>query len=201
MSRRPKGPNKSGPPKRDGLPGRDEILEFIKSSPTKVGKREIARAFGVRGPQRVDFNRLLASMSEEGTLSGDRKSLRKKGSLPPVTVLEVTGRDDDGDLIAKPAVWEDAGERPSVLLPTRRGRGPQADLEAEIGVGDRILARITELEERGRRGVSFRSFTDQALAAREAPAHRYLSLPQERRRHYRTGRSQTVALVVDRQRR
>ena len=36
MSRRPKGPNKSGPPKRDGLPGRDEILEFIKTSPTKA---------------------------------------------------------------------------------------------------------------------------------------------------------------------
>ena len=48
----------------------------------------------MRGPQRVDFYRLLASMSEEGTLSGDRKSLRKKGSLPPVTVLEVIGRVD-----------------------------------------------------------------------------------------------------------
>ncbi len=102
----------SGPPKRDGLPGRDEILEFIKTSPTKVGKREIARAFGVRGPQRMEFNRLLASMSEDGMLSGDRKSLRKKGGLPPVAILEVTGRDADGDLIAKPDVWEEKGERP-----------------------------------------------------------------------------------------
>ena len=147
MSRRPKGPTKSGPPKRDGLPGRDEILEFIKTSPTKVGKREIARAFGVRGPQRVDFNRLLTSMTEAGTLSGDRKSLRKKGGLPPVTVLEVTGRDDDGDLIAKPAVWEEEGERPEVLIAPRKARGPEVDIEASIGVGDRVLARISEIDD------------------------------------------------------
>jgi ribonuclease R len=154
MPRRPKGP-KSGPPKRDGLPGRDEILDFIKTSPTKVGKREIARAFDIRGPQRVEFNRLLASMTDEGTLSGDRKTLRKKGGLPVVTVLEVTGRDEEGDLIAKPAVWEEEGERPSVLLPTRSARGPQADIASEIGVGDRILARITELDQADVDGFRF----------------------------------------------
>ena len=147
MPRRPKGNQKGGPPKRDGLPGRDEIIEFIKTSPTKVGKREIARAFGVRGPQRVDFNRLLASMTEDGMLSGDRKSLRKKGGLPPVTILEVTGRDDDGDLIAKPAVWEEEGERPEVLIAPRKARGPEVDIEASIGVGDRVLARISEIDD------------------------------------------------------
>ena len=146
MPRRPKA-KKSGPPKRVGLPGRDEILDFIKTSPTKVGKREIARAFDIRGPQRVDFNRLLASMSEDGMLSGDRKSLRKKGGLPPVTVLEVTGRDADGDLIAKPAVWEEAGERPEVLIALRKARGPEVDIEASIGVGDSVLARISEIDD------------------------------------------------------
>ena len=101
----------------------------------------------MRGPQRVDFNRLLAEMTEEGMLSGDRKSLRKKGGLPPVTVLEVTGRDDDGDLIAKPAVWEEEGERPEVLIAPRKARGPEVDIEASIGVGDRVLARISEIDD------------------------------------------------------
>jgi ribonuclease R len=157
MSRRPKGA-RGGPPKRDGLPGRDEILEFIKTSPTKVGKREISRAFGITGPQRVEFNRLLASMSEDGMLSGDRKSLRKKGGLPPVAVLEVTGRDDDGDLIAKPDVWEEGGERPSVLIALRSARGPEVDIEASIGVGDRVLARISEIDDPGTAGYRFEAF-------------------------------------------
>src|SRR5690242_16870 len=108
MSRKPRGkgpkdergtgPNaRSGGPKRHGgLPDRDEILEFVKSSPGRVGKREIARAFGIKGGDRIELNRLLAGMTEDGILSGDRKRLQKKGSLPSVTVLEVTGRDDDG---------------------------------------------------------------------------------------------------------
>ncbi|MFA5898260.1 MAG: RNB domain-containing ribonuclease, partial [Hyphomicrobium sp.] len=168
MSRKPKARN-TGPRKRDGLPGRDEILDFIKTSPGKVGKREIARAFGITGPERVDFNRLLASMTEEGMLSGEGKRLRKKGGLPAVTVLEVTGRDDEGDLIAKPVVWEDEGERPSVLLPVRTARGPEVDIDAAIGVGDRILARITELADADVEGYRFEA----------APIKR---LPREKRR-------------------
>jgi ribonuclease R len=157
MPRRPKGP-KSGPPQRDGLPSRDEILEFIRTSPTKVGKREIARAFGLKGAQRLDLKRLLAGMTEEGALSGDRKSLRKKGGLPPVAVLEVTGRDEDGDLIAKPAVWEDEGERPQVVITLRSARGPEVDIEASIGVGDRVLARISEIDEPDTAGFRFEAF-------------------------------------------
>jgi len=157
MARRPKSA-KGGTPKRGGLPGKDEILEFIRTAPTKVGKREIARAFNVRGAERLELNRLLAGLTADGTLSGNRKSMRKKGALPPVTVLEVTGRDEDGDLIAKPAVWDSGGERPAVLLPAHQSRGPQADIEVEIGIGDRILARISELKEPDVDGFRFEAF-------------------------------------------
>ncbi len=142
--------------KRGKLPDKSEILEFIRDAPGKIGKREIARAFGIRGAARLDLNRLLANLTGEGTLAGNRKGLHKRGSLPAVAVLEVTGRDSDGDLIAIPLVWEDAeGERPSVLLPVHQTRGPQADIEAEIAVGDRILARITELQEADVDGFRF----------------------------------------------
>lgn len=168
MARKPTGA-KGGTQAQGKLPDREEILEYIRTAPTKVGKREIARAFGVRGPQRVELNRLLATLTGDGTLSGNRKSLRKSGSLPAVTVLEVTGRDDDGDLIAKPAVWEDEGERPAVLLPARQGRGPRADVEAEIAIGDRVLAHITELDEPDVGGYRFEA----------SPIKR---LPREKRR-------------------
>jgi len=164
MARRPRRA-KGGAPQPRSLPGKDDILEFIRSAPTKVGKREIARAFGVRGEERLDLNRMLADMRSDGTLSGNRKGLTKTGALPSVTVLEVTGRDEDGDLIAKPAVWESAqGERPSVLLPAHQGRGPQADVEAEIGIGDRVLARITELKEADVEGFRFEASPIKRLA-------------------------------------
>lgn len=136
-----------------GLPTREEILQFIQTSQTKVGKREIARAFNIKGGARIALKRLLAEMAEEGVLSGNRKEIKEKGGLPPVSVLEVTGRDEDGDLIAKPAVWDAAeGERPSVLL-LAHGRGPTGDIE--IGIGDRVLARISRLEEPDVEGFRF----------------------------------------------
>jgi ribonuclease R len=136
----------SGPAAKDGLPTREEILSFIRSAPHKAGKREISRAFGIKGGARIALKRMLAEMAEDGTLAGNRKDLREKGHLPAVTVLEITGRDADGDLIAKPVAWDsDDGERPTVLVLTHLRRA--AEDVAKIGVGDRVLARITRLEE------------------------------------------------------
>jgi ribonuclease R len=169
MARKPRSA-KSGAHRQGKLPGKDDILAFIASSPTKVGKRDIARAFAIHGSERLVLNRLLADLTQDGTLAGNRKAFHKTGTLPPVAVLEVTGRDEDGDLIAKPAVWDGSeGERPSVLLPAHQARGPQADIEAEIGVGDRVLARITELKEADVGGFRFEA----------SPIKR---LPREKRR-------------------
>ncbi|PPC87046.1 MAG: ribonuclease R, partial [Methylocystis sp.] len=87
-------------------------------------------------------------MTEDGTLAGNRKALQEKGSLPPVSALEITGRDDDGDLIARPVIWNaDDGERPTILvLPGRTRVADEEGAATEIGVGDRILARVTKLD-------------------------------------------------------
>jgi len=126
-------------PGKGALPSKEQILEFLNSSPEKAGKREIARAFGISGGARIGLKRLLAEMADEGTLTGDKKSLREKGKLPSVTTLEITGRDREGDLIAKPLHWEDDdGKRPIVrLLIAARG--------VDVGIGDRVLARLTKL--------------------------------------------------------
>lgn len=128
-------------PADGGLPSKEQILEFLNSATGKAGKREIARAFGVSGGAKIALKRLLAEMAEEGSVAGDKKHLREKGKLPPVTTLEVTGRDDDGDLVAKPLQWEESdGKRPVVRINAARdGR------DAEIGIGDHILARLQKL--------------------------------------------------------
>ena len=130
----------------DALPTREEILTFLRESEGKAGKREIARAFNVKGDARVALKRLLNEMADEGTLAGSRKELHEIGTIPPVTVLEVTGRDSDGDLLAQPAVWKPAdGEPPTILILTSRAQGPERD-GTKIGIGDRLLARITKLD-------------------------------------------------------
>lgn len=129
--------------KRDGgLPSKQQILDFIATSQSKVGKREIARAFGVSGGARIALKRVLAEVAEDGQLKGNRKDLREKGKLPAVTTIEVTGRDHDGDLMCKPMHWEaEDGPRPRVRLVM-----DGSPLAGEIRVGDRLLARLTALQ-------------------------------------------------------
>lgn len=145
------------------LPSRAEILAFIEGAQDNVGKREIAKAFGLKGPARVELKLLLADMAEDGELAGNRKELRRKGALPAVTVIEVTGRDSSGDLICRPTVWNDEdGERPGVLLLAHH---PDAREDAgRIGIGDKVLARITELDEPDIEGCRFEAIALKRIA-------------------------------------
>jgi ribonuclease R len=129
-----------------GLPSKTEILEFIKTARAKPGKREIARAFSVKDRDRVALKQLLTEMAEEGLLSGNRKGFKQRGALPPVAVLEIVARDADGELIAEPATWEASeGERERVLVLAPRGYPRSA--EPALGQGDRILARLTRVDD------------------------------------------------------
>jgi len=123
------------------LPSRQEILDFLSTASRETGKREIARAFGVKGGDRIALKELLRDMADDGLIAGSRRKLSRPGGLPPVTVLEITGRDADGEFIARPAVWdEERGPAPRILMvESKREMGPVA------GVGDRVLARITPL--------------------------------------------------------
>ena len=118
-------PRKPKEARRDaGLPSKQEILDFVRTAAAKAGKREIARAFGIKGGDRIALKTLLAEMADEGLLSGNRKSFKERGQLPPVAVLEIVARDADGELIAEPAVWDAAeGERPRALVLAPRARG------------------------------------------------------------------------------
>ena len=41
------------------FPTKDEILDWIRDNPKTAGKREIARAFGIKGGGRVELKRIL----------------------------------------------------------------------------------------------------------------------------------------------
>ena len=45
------------------IPSKEEILEWISENPTQASKRDIARAFGIKGAARIDLKRLLKDCS------------------------------------------------------------------------------------------------------------------------------------------
>ena len=142
MAPRGKAPQQKFRPSNSSatMPSKDDVLKFIQSATETVGKREIARAFSIKGDNRVALKQLLIEMTEAGQLSGNRTSLQEKGRLPPIATFDITGRDKDGDLIAEPQDWDEAnGSKPKVVVRVPRKSG--GNERFSLSQGDRILAR------------------------------------------------------------
>ncbi len=127
----------------DQIPSKDQIQQWITDNPTLASKRDIAKAFGIKGgAARIELKRLLKEMEDDGALAKRKRSYRDATTLPPVSILEVLAPDAAGDLFAKPLEWTADAEPPRILVVTRAG-------DPALGAGDKILARLTEAEGEG----------------------------------------------------
>ncbi|MGH7005256.1 MAG: RNB domain-containing ribonuclease, partial [Alphaproteobacteria bacterium] len=147
MARRissPKGKNRpassSGASGREApMPDREQIVQFIRENPDQAGKRDIAKAFNLKGDARIALKDILRDLAQDGLVEKRAKRLAVPGSLPSVAVLDITGRDGDGGLVARPTEW-DANHQdaaPVVFIRVSRNqKGPAP------GIGERVLARI-----------------------------------------------------------
>lgn len=132
------------PTKRpEGMPSREQVIEFIQSSEIPAGKREIAKAFGLKGQEKIALKRLLKDMAEEGLIDGKKTAYHRMGGVPKVTVLRVV-EIEDGEPIAIPDNWSpDApGKPPRLTLKELKGRGGKRS--PALKRGDRVLARTEE---------------------------------------------------------
>jgi ribonuclease R len=129
------------------LPSREDLLAFIAGdsrpsgakSGTRVTKREIARAFDVKGEDKAALKRLIKDLEADGAVTRGRKVLARAGRLPAMVVAEIATRDRDGELIARPVDWEGPGEAPRILV-----RRPKLRREAAPAprLGARVLIRV-----------------------------------------------------------
>jgi ribonuclease R len=105
-----------------------------------VTRRDLARAFSLKGQERADLRAMMRELESEGLLArGHKKRVRARDRLPGVTVVLVTGLDPDGELLAQPASRDDDAPSARVqLIQDNRGRAPK--------VGDRVLARLSHVE-------------------------------------------------------
>lgn len=123
-----------------GLPSREQILDFITKSDTPAGKREIARAFGLKGNEKISLKALLKDMADEGLIdSAPGRAFHKMGGVPKVTVLRITDVTEEGVPLAVPEIWHADTPPPQIRVREARGRKGPA-----LGPGDRILARTEE---------------------------------------------------------
>ena len=121
------------------LPTKQDILDWISDNPSLTSKRDISKAFGIKGSDKIDLKRMLKELQEEGHLEKRRRTYRDPESLPPVSVLQVEEPTADGDLTARPLEWQGEGPEPVVLLILKNS-------DPALGEGDRILARLQKVK-------------------------------------------------------
>src|SRR5690349_6816547 len=142
-----------------GLPSREQIIEFLQTSPTIAGKREIAKAFGLQGQEKIALKALLKDMAEEGLIDGKKTAYHRMGGVPKVTVLRVA-EIEDGEPFAIPDAWSPDDGAPPPRLRVIEGKGKGGNRFPALKVGDRILARTEEV------GRGWRAFVMKKLPAR-----------------------------------
>ncbi len=121
-------------------------------------KRDLARLAGLKGSDRIVLKRLLRELEAEGAIAGKAmRGLAKAGELPEVAVLEITGTDSDGEMLARPLVRDSDREPPAItVMPAKTG--------AALGSGARILARLDK------RGDSYEAAIIRRLESEAGPA-------------------------------
>jgi ribonuclease R len=118
------------------------VLELLAERPNAT-KRDLAKVLGLKGSDRIQLKRLLKELEADGAIEGNRRrGYAAPGALPEVAVLEISGQDTDGELLARPQKWESNEEPPTIIVvPARDDRGPA------LGPGERVLARLEKSED------------------------------------------------------
>ena len=119
------------------LPTKKQILDWIRENPKKSNKREISRAFGIKGATRTELKQILRELAQEGKIEKKKKSFEEPNQLSPVSILQMMASTSDGDLFARPVDWQGSQPEPIVLM-------IHSSSDPALGYGDRVLAKTSE---------------------------------------------------------
>jgi ribonuclease R len=109
------------------------VLELLAQG---ANKRDLAKKLGLKGSDRIILKRILKELQAEGVIEGSaKKGFTRRGELPEAGLIEVTGLDDDGEMLARPLNWDSNQEPPLIyVMPPKDGSAP--------GLGDRLLVQL-----------------------------------------------------------
>ncbi len=131
------------PSSAGALPSREELRRFVAASGGRVGKREIAREFGIGPELRQELRDALRDLAREGRVApAGHRRFAKPGRLPEAVVVRITGTDPEGDALARPVEWDGADPPLVVMAPERRG-------QPALTPGERVLARLKPIGPKG----------------------------------------------------
>jgi len=121
-----------------GTYSKQDLLQLIGRYPDGIGKREINLAFSKGTKIRNLLNIELKELLNERLITLSQGGLYiKPRTLPRVTVIEVTGSDENGDVLSKPLNWQEYQELPLIYVNSSNR------IHSALGPGDHLLAELT----------------------------------------------------------
>lgn len=126
--------------KKKPLPTKEDLVAFINESAGKVTRREIARAFHLKGDQRIWLKSMLKELADEGHIAKSRRrQVSSRTTLPPVLVGVVSeDLSPDGEPLLTP-LDNEFSPAPTIILDDPRA--------ASMSPGTRLLIRLRKEED------------------------------------------------------
>jgi len=122
------------------LPHKNEIVKLINENGSAMSKRDIVKAFNIKGDDRRAIKDMLKTLVDSGQLvKGEKQAYNVPGALPTVSMIKITKIDADGDIFAEPMDWDIESQGPI----------PRIELisNAPMKEGDRALATLKKYNE------------------------------------------------------
>ena len=140
--------------KKQTPPSMEDVLAYLKAQSTPVTKRDVARAFHIKGNDRIHLKKILKDLKDKNEIQGGSGG-RKIGitdALPERVVVEITGLDSMGDLIARPLEWPADKPMPQITITADK-------LIPPAGVGDVVQVSVKPTGNKLYEGSTLRRMT------------------------------------------
>jgi len=134
---------KPNPKTKPRFPTKAELRDYIVSQPRPISRRDIVRAFQIKGPDRIPMKAMLKELYREGAISYEDGSYHKAEKRSFMTVV-ITDIDEDGDFIAKPVKWDDKTPEPKIYI--FAAIRPKGGVGQALAVGDQAVVKLRPLD-------------------------------------------------------
>ncbi|PCI00771.1 MAG: ribonuclease R [Alphaproteobacteria bacterium] len=117
----------------------EQLFDYLKGIQTPMSKRDLAKAFGLKGDARIELKDAIRDLMEAGSIKKNSRKeyhLADKQDIPAIAVFEVIEINDDGDVLALPT--DDTALKSQITDPIIiEIRGKKS-----CAAGDRILVKL-----------------------------------------------------------
>ena len=125
----------------DSLPNVEQLKNYINNASRELTRRDIARAFNIRGNDKVWLKKTLRELTNSGDIIlNHRRKFNETNNSPSVSVVEITKIFDDGGAIAQ-LVRPNSETTKNRIVISHTNKSPSYRL------GDHVLVKLRKTRE------------------------------------------------------